>query len=65
MRKIIHSYFFTVLFVGGGVSSGVLSDKDINSGFAPMYSQVTHNGNVVFILEILSSFWIVEDHYTF
>ncbi len=48
-QTAITSLAFTSLVVGASVSAGTLLDKEINDGSAPMYSQVTHTGNVVFI----------------
>ena len=45
----VTSLAFASLVVGASVSAGTLLDKEINDGSAPMYSQVTHTGNVVFI----------------
>ena len=48
-QTAITSLAFATLVVGASVSAGTLLDKEINDGSAPMYSQVTHTGNVVFI----------------
>ena len=49
MIKIIQFWIAGVLFVGSGILADSLSEENINDGFAVMYSQVTHTGNIVFI----------------
>ena len=48
-QAAITSLAFASLVVGASVGAGTLLDKEIDDGSAPMYSQVAHTGNVVFI----------------
>ena len=49
MKLTITSLLFPPLLIGGSVAAHTLFDKNIDNGSVPMYAQVTHTGNIVFI----------------
>ena len=56
MSKIIQFWFAAVLFIVSGVSADFLSEENINDGSIEMYSQVTHTGNVVSLMNLRKFF---------
>ena len=51
MKLTITALLCPPLLIGGSVAAHTLFEKNIDNGSVPMYAQVTHTGNVVFIDE--------------
>jgi len=57
MKLTITALLCPPLLIGGSVAAHTLFDKNIDNGSVPMYAQVTHTGNVVFIDEAEEVFY--------
>ncbi len=57
MKLTITALLCPPLLIGGSVAAHTLFDKNIDNGSVPMYAQVTHTGNVVFIDEAEAVFY--------
>ncbi len=48
MSNLVY-FFFSVLFLGSGVSAQDLREEDIKKGSVQMYTQLSHTDNFIFI----------------